>query len=285
LSFSLTNYITDTPDISIVDVGSSLIKSSLDKSFDYQPLLDVNRARVIGFEADETRAKKANEATGDHMTVLNRVIYDGTVATFHENAFSLTSSLLPSNHDLIDRFHKLGDLQRTLSTSEVQTFRLDDCVDPETVDALFLDTQGAELKILENATRVLENALVIQTEIQFVPLYTGAPLFGDIDVYLRSRGFMFHTLISHACRTFKPIIAGGDEEAGLRQYVWGDAVYMPDITKLGDLSREQLLKLALIMQDVYGSVDVAFEALNAIDLREQSSLAPGLIDAIVASGG
>jgi hypothetical protein len=30
---------------------------------------------------------------------------------------------------------------------------------------------------------------VITTEVEFVPLYEGQPLFGDIDVFLRQHGF------------------------------------------------------------------------------------------------
>jgi len=38
--------------------------------------------------------------------------------------------------------------------------------------------------------------VLIQTEVEFVELYKGQPMFADVDIFLRASGFQFHTLNS-----------------------------------------------------------------------------------------
>src|SRR3954451_13935580 len=55
-----------------------------------------------------------------------------------------------------------------------------------------MDVQGSELEVLRGGTVKLSQAVVVQTEISFVPLYKEQPVFGDIDLELRSQGFIPH---------------------------------------------------------------------------------------------
>ncbi|MDX2426946.1 MAG: FkbM family methyltransferase [Cycloclasticus sp.] len=61
-----------------------------------------------------------------------------------------------------------------------------DCLE---VDLLKLGLQGYELVALKGCGKLLESIKIIAIEIEFIPLYDGQPLFGDIDVYLRAQGF------------------------------------------------------------------------------------------------
>jgi len=73
---------------------------------------------------------------------------------------------------------------------EVQQVRLEEVLDPGCiVDLLKLDLQGYELEALKGCGSLIERIKIITTEIEFVPLYDGQPLFGDIDVFLRAHGF------------------------------------------------------------------------------------------------
>jgi FkbM family methyltransferase len=73
---------------------------------------------------------------------------------------------------------------------EVQQVRLEDVMGANReVDLLKLDIQGYELEALKGCGKLLERIKIITTEIEFVPLYEGQPLFGDIDVFLRAHGF------------------------------------------------------------------------------------------------
>jgi hypothetical protein len=66
--------------------------------------------------------------------------------------------------------------------------RLDSVFDQE-IDILKLDLQGYELEALRGATTLLPRVKTITVEVEFVPLYNGQPLFGDVDVCLRQAGF------------------------------------------------------------------------------------------------
>jgi hypothetical protein len=54
--------------------------------------------------------------------------------------------------------------------------------------------------------------------------------------------------------------------------MWGEAVYVRDFMKLGELSAAALLKLATILHENYGSCDLAAVVLEAHDRKAGSSL-------------
>jgi len=163
----------------------------------------------------------------------------------------------------------------THTTSEVETNRLNGLQHLpglEDVDAIFIDIQGAELETLRNATSVLKNVVLVQTEVEFLELYIDQPLFADVDIFMRESGFMFHTLISPGKRCLKPIIIKGDRNLGLNQMLWCDAIYIRDIMKFDVLSDEKLLKFAFLVNDVYSSIDFCYLALEELDRRNNTKL-------------
>ncbi len=48
--------------------------------------------------------------------------------------------------------------------------------------------------ILEHGMSKLKNALVIQTEASFLPLYKNQPLFADQHLFLKDYGFELHNV-------------------------------------------------------------------------------------------
>ena len=59
------------------------------------------------------------------------------------------------------------------------------------VAQLSIDTQGTELAILKGAEKAINTTVVaVSIEVSFAPLYEGVPLFGELDNYLRSKGFI-----------------------------------------------------------------------------------------------
>jgi len=76
---------------------------------------------------------------------------------------------------------------------DVQGYRLDDfCVAAkiDTVDAIWMDVQGAELKVLQGAGKVLENTQAIMTEAGVEAYYEGHMLKPELDHFLQSQGFV-----------------------------------------------------------------------------------------------
>ncbi|HIF10252.1 MAG TPA: hypothetical protein EYQ81_10720 [Sneathiellales bacterium] len=130
-----------------------------------------------------------------------------------------------------------------------------------------------EVAIVIGADNVLQNAVVVHTEVEFVPMYEEQPLFTEVDQALRSRGFSFHTFAGFAGRAFKAMQAD-NINATMSQYIWSEAIYVKDFTALDDLTRDQLLKQSFILHEVYGSFDLVHHCLCAHDRKTGGSLAP-----------
>lgn len=58
------------------------------------------------------------------------------------------------------------------------------------LDFLKVDVQGGELAILKGASQIVSNQLLgIRCEVEFAHLYSGQPLFSEMEMYLRESGF------------------------------------------------------------------------------------------------
>jgi len=61
----------------------------------------------------------------------------------------------------------------------------------QAADLLWMDIQGAELMALEGAGDRLKDVKLIHTEVEFIEIYAGQPLFPQIKDWLQARGFVF----------------------------------------------------------------------------------------------
>jgi FkbM family methyltransferase len=248
----------------------------------YDPLIKAGVAEVLGFECVRSECDRLNAMAREARSYLPYAIGDGSVRDFHECNFPMTSSLLEPNSELLDRFQNLENLVRVVKKHRLATRRLDDIPQISGADFLKLDVQGGELDVLNGAGRILEDVLVVHTEVEFVELYKGQPLFAEIDQRLRKSGFVFHKFSGIQGRTFKPLIVKNDINASLSQMLWADAVYVKDFMALDRLSVEKLLRLAVILHAVYGSSDLAMQALLAHDRQSSSGVSRAYLDRLNA---
>jgi FkbM family methyltransferase len=119
----------------------------------------------------------------------------GKTYTFHvaSNVGMSSSILTPGTH--LQQF----DYVKFNETIEVISNRLDDVIDfadangyqhvTSGLDTLYMDTQGAELMILQGGEKVLTRINYIFTEITRNNLYIGAPSLAEIISFLDARGF------------------------------------------------------------------------------------------------
>ena len=253
------------PPIGIVDVGA--MAEGVER---YHDLVESGLARVTGFEPNA--AERARLATrGGSYRYLPDFLGDGNEATFHETRYPGCASLLAPDPRSIDLFTTIGCASpkgnfHVARTHRVQTTRMDDLGDDVLVDFLKLDIQGAELDVLRHGTAKLESTLVIECEVEFIALYRDQPLFGDVQCFLRDRGFALHKLIDVSGRPFSPF-APANPFVPISQILWADAVFIRDFTRLERYSDEALLKAAAILDVVYGSYDLAALLLGEYDRR------------------
>lgn len=107
------------------------------------------------------------------------------------------------------------------------------------IDFIKLDTQGSELGVLKGAENCLKSVRALQIEVEFNPIYMDQPLFGEIDSFLRKRGFVLWQL-SNLChytswpkksafkykdvQIFDGRIVSTSRQGG--QLFWADAYYV-----------------------------------------------------------
>lgn len=253
--------------MTILDVGAAMLAKPA-----YQTLIDRKRARLIGFEPDEEACRELRKAYEEPHQILPYFISSGEERIFYETNWGPTGSLFEPNTELLEKFQNLAELVTTVATHSVKTTALDSLEEIGEVDFFKIDVQGSELDIFENATNILKNTLVIQTEVEFVKLYQHQPLFADIDVFLREQGFQFLRFTGFGTRPFKPLIFNNNPNIG-NQYLWADAIYVRDWLHLDELSELQLKKYAILMHDLFGIYDLAHFVLAALDRKTAGTLA------------
>jgi FkbM family methyltransferase len=262
MTWSLADLLTDGEKLHILDVGAALNEAP-----PYQGLIDAGRARVSGFEPDQQECEKLKQMYGDSHCFYPHFVGDGQQATFHQTNWALTGSLYEPNTPLLKKFQQLDEVVRPVGTEKVNTVRLDDLPEISDVDFIKIDVQGSELAVLQNASRILPGVLLIQVEVEFVALYRNQPMFADVDQFLRSAGFQFHTFAGLAGRAFKPLVPAGGPYGPFRQLLWSDAIYVADWMQLNRLTDAQLRRYAVLAHDVASSFDLAHLILSELDSR------------------
>lgn len=255
--------------IKAIDIGANPI----DGDPPYAALLHRGQAEVIGFEPDAAAMARLNASKGPHERYFPHAVGDGGRHTLRVCQAPGMTSLLEPDPATLALFHGFPDWGRVLHRVEVETVRLDDVPETAGADLLKLDIQGAELMVLQHAEARLRDALVVQAEVEFLPLYRDQPLFGDVDGFLRARGFAFHRFYPQNSRVMAPMSVGGNPFAGLSQLVWADAIFIRDLTRLDALADCALLAMATILHDCYESADVVLRLLVEHDRRNAGGLA------------
>lgn len=248
--------------VHVIDVGANPVEGEPS----YKPLMERGFARVTGFEPqpaalDALMAQKSSAET--YLPYALGAGDAGVLRLFRESGFA---SLFPMNRAVAALFG-WGRAARQTGSLAVATRRMDDIAELDPADFLKIDVQGSELSVIANGAAKLAEAVAVQTEVRFVPLYEGEPAFGDLDAELRRQGFLFHDfaflkrvpLRTPSQRPLRP--------RAFRQVVDGDAFYIRDLSRPGLLSDTQLFRLALLADAVLKSPNVALWCLDLLVAR------------------
>jgi FkbM family methyltransferase len=266
--------------VKVIDIGAS-------PSHDTPPyagLLRAGDAHIIGFEPNPQMLNLLNQTKGPNETYLPYAVGDGNPHRLNFCKDSGMTSLLQPNARVLNLFPEMANAGIVVSTTEIDTVRLDTIPETENVDMIKIDIQGAELMALKNGVNRVTNALVVQTEVEFLEMYVGQPLFSEVDLFMRHCGFSFHRFYPMVSRVVQPLVIASDPYAGISQILWADAIFIRDLTKLDVLSNAQLLKYATLLHDCYQSVDVVMHILVALDRRVGSKLGTAYLEGLQKTG-
>ncbi len=248
----------------IVDIGANPI----DGAPPYQAMLSRGLCRVTGFEPQPAALAALEKVKGPHEKYLPDAVGDGKSHTLRQCKGSGMSSLFAPEPRVLSLFPFLADLAKVESEISVQTRRLDDIAELDRMDFLKIDIQGAELSVFQGGVEKLKAVVGLQTEVSFLPLYRGQPVFGEVDLELRKQGFIPHSFVGVKHWPIAPFAYDEDALKPIRQVLEADVVYIRDITQPEMLSVEQWKHLAMIAEQVYRSYDLVVRCLKNLEQRK-----------------
>jgi FkbM family methyltransferase len=259
---------------SVLDIGANLV----DGDPPYQRMLDEGLCTVTGFEPQQRALAELEQRKGPMERYLPYVVGDGQTHRLKVTRAEGMTSLLTPDDNQLRLFTGFPEWGSVVEEIDVQTHRLDD-LDIDDFDLLKIDIQGAELMVFQHGRERLRNAVAVQTEVSFVPLYRDQPTFGDVDRELRSQGFVPHSMPALKRWAIAPTMFGGDFRIPGNQLLEADFVYVRDLAYPESMSSEQLSHLAMIAFHIYGSVDLA--VFCVIELQRRGDAAQGAVERLL----
>jgi FkbM family methyltransferase len=253
----LTEILTPGRLTAIVDAGANPI----DGDPPYKAMLAAGLCEVTGFEPQGPALARLEKSKGPRERYLPYALGDGSERTLNICELEGMTSLLvpdPTHLALFNLFPIWGTVK---SQIPVTTRKLDDIAEIAHLDFLKMDIQGTEREVLAHGRGKLAESVVIQTEVSFVPLYRGQPVFGEMDLALRELGFLPHSVTGTKIWPIAPMVVGDQPNRGIRQLLETDMIYVRDFSRPENMSAEQWKHLALIAHHCYGSYDLALKAI------------------------
>lgn len=244
-------------------------------------------------EMAQARQSSLKENLGDHVILPYCLGAKKGKGKLHVTANPYASSLFEPN-PYMHTFYaeiKLGldicdvtydDMLEVKKIIEVETFSLDQLATEDKIpnqalpDFLSLDTQGAELQIIQGGTSTIrQNVLAILTEIEIIPMYRDQPLLADMLTSLNGLGFLF------AGFTYHQEVAQYRAPIGLRGRGFpgfGDGLFLRKLETLREISNSDshlylmANKLAFIAVN-FGHIEYGLKALElAATVQPKSDL-------------
>lgn len=250
--------------IQVMDVGASAINEVPI----YQPLLSAGLGHLNAFEGDTRQIEGIKNAFGEAATVYADFLFDGSVQTLYlaspESGMSSLFRPDPAALAFFNGFENFGHIE---STEQVQTRRLDDVEGLPLIDFVKMDIQGAELTVLKNGSHKLSNCLAVQLEVSYVCLYEKQPSFGEVDVWMRSQGFVPHCFLDVKRWSIAPTVFEDNFRVPGNQLLESDVVYVKNPLNLAALRNNQLAKFAVLAHYSLGSVDLCVSLLLELERR------------------
>ncbi|WP_333877149.1 FkbM family methyltransferase [Flavobacterium sp.] len=259
-----------------IDVGS---KDRLDSCFELSSITD-----MVGFEPNPIELDRLRNKNQQHpfqsLQLESSCLSDSNgEVDFYITKHASMSSLLPS--DAQNYRKHFGTYQQFVQWQDnialdkivrVPSITLDDYLKDFTanVDYLKIDTQGSELQVLKGAEKWLNDKRinVLKIEVSTVAVYQNQVLFSDIDVFLRSKGYVLVDFMTYR-DNYRPVF--GKPEHKQHHYApCGDAIYILDTQYL---TESNTIKSAVLLFWL-GYYSLGFHLLQntAITKNDQKSI-------------
>ncbi|MEA3642812.1 MAG: tetratricopeptide repeat protein [Lamprobacter sp.] len=174
---------------------------------------------------------------------------------------------------------------RVLTQLPIQTIGLDQIEGLESLDWLLLDGLSDAATILEHGTQALKNGLLIEVHIAFERTHQRQPSLDEISYWASRNGYRFYCFHDIGRRSHLP-----ERDDLLKkqssELIVADALFIPSVARLAELTNEQCLKLAFLLHTIYGIRDLSHELLTRVDADKAEAylIAEGIVKRPVEEG-
>ncbi len=246
----------------------------------YAGLRDAGLAEVHGFEPGEEAFGRLIANKRENESYHPYAIGKSSSRTFYATVGGSMASLFKPDLRQIKALGHWGPSLKVKEKIKIKTKSLDSIKSLPKPDMLKMDTQGAELAILEGGMKTLSSAVVIMPEVRFFKLYENEPMLGPVDQQLRLMGFMLHKILPGAnLRLISSRIERLKPAYTRNQMIDADAIYVRDIAYPERMDDTQIAHLALLADSVFNSIDLALRCLDL--LVERDAFDPNDIDTYI----
>ncbi|PMR74057.1 tetratricopeptide repeat protein [Billgrantia endophytica] len=219
---------------------------------------------VVCFDPASRLANQAGLAELDEFQTFPHVVLgDGQPATLGaclDPALSATLEPLPEAQ-LPE--HRRGGA-RVLARLPVNSIALDSIEGLESLDYLVLDACSDSAAILDHGRKALADALLIQVRVAFQPTHQRQPNLAELMHWAARNGFRFYRL--HEPGYYGHLPKRDDltrRQASELEFV--DALLLPSHARMASLSDKQRIKLAFLLDALYGIHDLSHALLAAVE--------------------
>lgn len=260
-------------EMTIVDVGAS------GGYFQFWNIFG-DQLKVIGFEPNEEQFKRltSNNHVEYFKVGLGKCEEEKII---HITKWPYSSGSYMPNMSFWHRFPSAEGFE-IVGSETIRTVRLDNFREMNgirSIDYMKLDTEGSELDILEGSVRTLDDVIAVEIEVAFTEVHISRPLFTDIDIFMRERGFSLYNMetIKLARKALMPIETNFYSPSHYGQTLAADVLYMKD-TLAQSLNRDMLIIdsyraiKTICLYEIFCQYDSAIELL---ELALKSKILPG----------
>jgi len=238
-----------------------------------------NNLRIILFEPDTDGYKELLEIykNDERVKIYNAALSDNdSNITIHVATFPYSSSAFKHDETFFSNLN-FREFYKTVDTVNIPCKKLEDVVQAR-FDFIKLDVEGFELAILKGAGDLLDTCIGIEAEVSYNRWAEGLPLFGDVDSFCKSKGFILCRISPPTCYHY--IVPDTRLEAHGITFS-GDALYFRSPYSIIELIRSnkwsiEKIPAAIATYLTYGNFEFAFvfieEAINEKLLNENDEL-------------
>lgn len=219
-------------------------------------------------EPDPAEAEELLKKFGSNgnVKILPRALWeDERGIELNLNRSPGTSSVFEPNHNFLKQFPDFSrfDLIKKIKLSTTTIDHLIDGNEIPDFDFVKLDIQGGELAVLKGGIDYLKSNIVgLEMEVEFSEIYSGQPLFAEVDTFVREKlGLELWDITKVYWKYERGVKVPGPSKGRL---ISGDALYFRSISSLEEwlsampegVAKEKLLML-VITSMVFGYTDYA----------------------------